>query len=98
MQEVRRNRCSRALIAPPESRIGPLDAAARAERIARSPLRGKYEQSVDRESAYEISESARRVGRVGCRAAAADAARGAESQKSVGRQDRRVRVRRPAKR
>jgi DNA helicase HerA-like ATPase len=45
---------SRALIAPPESCIGPIDATARAERIARSPLRGKYEQNVDRESAYEI--------------------------------------------
>ena len=45
---------SRALIAPPESRIGPLDAAERADRIARSPFKGKYDQSVDRESAFEI--------------------------------------------
>jgi DNA helicase HerA-like ATPase len=44
---------SRALIAPPESRIGPIDPAERAERVARSPFRGKYEQAVDRESAYE---------------------------------------------
>jgi hypothetical protein len=44
---------SRALIAPPESRIGPIDAAERAERISRSPFRGKYEQGIDRESAYE---------------------------------------------
>jgi DNA helicase HerA-like ATPase len=44
---------SRALIAPPESRIGPIDPAERAERVARSPFRGKYDQAVDRESAYE---------------------------------------------
>ena len=30
---------SRALIAPPESRIGPLDATERADRIARSPFK-----------------------------------------------------------
>jgi len=45
---------SRALIAPPESRIGPLDANERAERLARSPFRGKYDTSVDRDSAYEM--------------------------------------------
>jgi len=45
---------SRVLIAPPESRIGPLDANERAERLARSPLRGKYDNSVDRDSAYEM--------------------------------------------
>ncbi len=45
---------SRALIAPPESRIGPIDAAERAEKVSRSPFRGKYDQSIDRESAYEM--------------------------------------------
>jgi DNA helicase HerA-like ATPase len=45
---------SRALIAPPESRMGPIDAAERAERISRSPFRGKYDQGIDRESAYEM--------------------------------------------
>jgi DNA helicase HerA-like ATPase len=44
---------ARTLVAPPESRIGPLTPEERAERIARSPFQGKYEQSVDRESAYE---------------------------------------------
>jgi hypothetical protein len=45
---------SRALIAPPESRIGPLDATERADRIAKSPFKGKYDQGVDRESAFEL--------------------------------------------
>jgi DNA helicase HerA-like ATPase len=44
---------ARTLIAPPESRIGPLTAAERTQRIGRSPFQGKYEQVVDRESAYE---------------------------------------------
>jgi DNA helicase HerA-like ATPase len=44
----------RVLIRPPESRIGPLTTPERTERIARSPFAGRYEQTVDRESAYEI--------------------------------------------
>ncbi|MCC6207894.1 MAG: DUF853 family protein [Gammaproteobacteria bacterium] len=43
----------RALICPPESRIGPLTEAERAERMARSPLKGRYDQTLDRVSAYE---------------------------------------------
>ncbi|MGE0371113.1 MAG: helicase HerA-like domain-containing protein [Gammaproteobacteria bacterium] len=43
----------RALICPPESRIGPLTDPERAERLARSPLKGRYEQPLDRVSAYE---------------------------------------------
>ena len=43
----------RALIAPPASRIGPATAPERAQILAASPLRAHYEQSVDRESAYE---------------------------------------------
>ena len=44
----------RALIAPPTARVGPLTPAERAELIAKSPLRGKYDEAVDNESAYEI--------------------------------------------
>jgi hypothetical protein len=43
----------KTLIAPPESRIGTIEPATRAAAIARSPLAGRYEQSLDRESAYE---------------------------------------------
>ncbi len=42
------------LICPPESRIGPLSEEERRERIGRSPLKGRYDHGVDRESAYEI--------------------------------------------
>jgi DNA helicase HerA-like ATPase len=40
-------------IAPPQSRIGPLSAGERAAIIRQSPLAGRYDQPVDRESAYE---------------------------------------------
>jgi len=43
-----------ATMAPPEGRIGPLTAEERAERLARSPLAGRYDKPVDRESAFEL--------------------------------------------
>lgn len=42
------------LVAPPQSRIGPLTAAERQALIASSPLQGRYDQPIDRESAYEV--------------------------------------------
>ncbi|MDH5408034.1 MAG: DUF853 domain-containing protein [Gammaproteobacteria bacterium] len=42
------------LIAAPESRIGPLQEAERQLHLQRSPLRGKYDQLLDRQSAYEM--------------------------------------------
>ena len=44
----------RCFIAPPRGRIGPVTAEERAAAIAASPLAGKYENLVDRESAYEV--------------------------------------------
>ena len=44
----------RALIAPPAGRVGPLTPQERADIIAQSPIRGKYDTAVDNESAYEI--------------------------------------------
>ncbi|KQP88360.1 helicase HerA-like domain-containing protein [Methylobacterium sp. Leaf117] len=44
----------RALIAPPQGRVGPITPAERADLISKSPVRGKYDQSVDNESAYEM--------------------------------------------
>ncbi|MFY1664796.1 helicase HerA-like domain-containing protein [Pseudomonas sp. Pseu.R1] len=44
----------RVLVAPPQSRIGPLSEAERAVLIAHSPLAGRYDKAVDRESAYEM--------------------------------------------
>jgi DNA double-strand break repair helicase HerA and related ATPase len=43
----------RALVLPPHSRIGAITPAERAALIAASPIKGHYEQTVDRESAYE---------------------------------------------
>ncbi len=48
---------ARTLIAPPEGQIGPLDPAQRATLIQRSPVKGRYDQAVDRESAYELLKS-----------------------------------------
>jgi DNA helicase HerA-like ATPase len=44
----------RVLVAPPQSRIGPLSEAERAALIAGSPLLGRYDKPIDRESAYEV--------------------------------------------
>lgn len=44
----------RTLIRPPESQMGPLTADERAQTIKRSPFNGKYDDAVDRESAYEL--------------------------------------------
>jgi len=44
----------RTLIAPPMAQVGPIDAAERQRIIQASPLRGKYDQPLDQESAYEL--------------------------------------------
>jgi DNA double-strand break repair helicase HerA and related ATPase len=44
----------RTYVCPPESRIGPATDAERKAVIAGSPVNGKYEALVDRESAHEI--------------------------------------------
>lgn len=44
----------RTLIRPPESQIGPMKTNERAEQIKRSPVAGKYDTPVDRESAHEL--------------------------------------------
>ena len=44
----------RTLIAPPRSRVGPLDAKERAIIRSISPVEGKYDAAINRESAAEI--------------------------------------------
>ncbi|MDF3194133.1 helicase HerA-like domain-containing protein [Pseudomonas sp. 1928-m] len=44
----------RVAVAPPQSRIGPLNDTERAALIQQSPLRGRYDKPIDRESAYEL--------------------------------------------
>lgn len=42
------------LIRPPSSQLGPVDPAVRRAAIATSPVAGKYEKRIDRDSAQEI--------------------------------------------
>lgn len=44
----------RTLIRPPESQMGPLTSDQRKEQIKRSPFSGKYDEAIDRKSAYEM--------------------------------------------
>jgi len=44
----------RAFVAPPRSRLAPLTPDERAQVMSASPVRGKYDKAVDRESAYEL--------------------------------------------
>ena len=44
----------RTLIRPPSARIGPVTPAERKAMIEASPVYGKYEETVDRDSAYEM--------------------------------------------
>jgi uncharacterized protein len=43
----------RTLICPPSSRLGPITPAEREKLMKASPVYGQYEETVDRESAYE---------------------------------------------
>jgi DNA helicase HerA-like ATPase len=49
----------RAFVLPPHSRIGPISNDERTASIRRSLVAGVYEQTVDRESAYEVLKSRR---------------------------------------
>ena len=46
----------RSIILPPRSQIGPVPLEKRKEELYKSPFRGKYEQAIDRESAYEYMQ------------------------------------------
>ena len=65
----------RTLIRPPSSQLGPISATERAEVIARSPIAGKYEAKIDRDSAFE-----RLTARAAAAAKAAQEAEAAEEK------------------
>jgi DNA helicase HerA-like ATPase len=44
----------RAMIRPPSARVGPITPEERKALIGKSPVKGKYDQAVDSESAYEV--------------------------------------------
>jgi DNA helicase HerA-like ATPase len=58
----------RVMIRPPTARIGPITPEERKAVMARSPVKGKYDTTIDSESAYEILQK-----RVAATAAPADA-------------------------
>ena len=65
----------RTLIRPPSSQLGPIDAATRAAVMAASPMGGKYDQPVDRESASEmLSARAEKAAKAAAEAEAKEAA------------------------
>jgi DNA helicase HerA-like ATPase len=68
----------RTLIAPPRSRVGPLTDKERAIITSTSPVAGKYEQAIDRESAEEILQARAQ--------AAADAATAAQAKAAAEKQ------------
>src|SRR6056297_3367371 len=65
----------RTLIRPPSSQLGPLTAPERDALVAASPIAGKYEATLDRDSAHEML-----AGRAAEAAAEAEAAERAEEE------------------
>ena len=47
----------RCLICPPSARVGPVTPAERHAIINKSPVKGKYETTIDRESAFELLQA-----------------------------------------
>jgi DNA helicase HerA-like ATPase len=52
----------RCVIRPPSARLGPITPEERKALIARSPVKGKYDQAIDSESAYEVLQQRMRSG------------------------------------
>ena len=52
----------RCVIRPPSARLGPITPEERKVLIATSPLKGKYDQAIDSESAYEVLQQRMRSG------------------------------------
>ncbi|MEB4592943.1 helicase HerA-like domain-containing protein [Candidatus Thiothrix sp. Deng01] len=77
----------RVLIRPPESRIGPLTEAERADLLRASPFAGRYDAMVDRESAYELLQKRA--------AAAAEEAAAIKAQAEADKEARRTARSRP---
>lgn len=73
------------LIAPPRSRMGPLTDEERREIFSLSPLQGRYDDAVDRESAYEeLTRRAKRAAEEAEQAGKGEKTRG--SRRRSGRQ------------
>ncbi|MCX7645708.1 MAG: DUF853 domain-containing protein [Rhodobacteraceae bacterium] len=65
----------RTLIRPPSSQLGPITPEERQAIIAASPVAGRYERVIDRESAFEMLRARAEAAAREAEAAAADAAK-----------------------
>jgi uncharacterized protein len=88
----------RAFIRPPASRLGPLTEKERAIMLSTSPVSGKYDETQDRESAFEILKSRAEVEKRQAQEAAAAkvAEKEAATQAKAQAQAARAEARRPA--
>jgi DNA helicase HerA-like ATPase len=75
----------RTLIRPPSSQLGPIDTGARAMLMAASPVAGKYEAVVDRDSAYERLAARAEAAAMAAAQAEADDARAAQTAREAPR-------------
>ncbi len=82
----------RALVVPPRSKLGPIAREQRLRIVNWSPMQGKYEAVVDRESAYEVLKA--RAERAAREEAAAEAAQ--REEKELAREAKRTARRKPA--
>jgi DNA helicase HerA-like ATPase len=73
----------RCMVRPPAGRVSPITADERKALIAASPVKGKYDQTIDSESAYEVLQKRVHSGTV-VRPADAPASPGAPAEASVG--------------
>jgi len=55
----------RCMVRPPSARLGPITPDERKALIAESPVKGKYDQTVDSESAYELLQKRLHSGAAG---------------------------------
>jgi uncharacterized protein len=83
----------RALIAPPSGRVGPLTEAERRTIVQASSLRGKYEETIDRDSAYERLAARRQMPAEPAKEAAAAGGLGALLDSWLGPEGKKIAVR-----
>jgi DNA helicase HerA-like ATPase len=70
----------RTLIRPPSSRLGPITPEERKKLVAESPVSGQYDETVDRESAFEMLQK-----RAADALKAEEEAQGREQEEDTGR-------------
>jgi len=90
----------RTLIAPPGSRLGPVDSRERALLLSTSPVAGRYDEAIDRESAEEIlaARADAAVAAAGAAKAQVEAERAAATQAKLEARQREAEARDNARR